>query len=88
MIDLNGVPLRTSLKLGLEQLDLTYEVRNGVLVIHTVESGDEILSSVGRNAYQSVGHCLLALIAAGIGGALAPFVLNVARRREPAPDSH
>ncbi len=87
MTDLDGVPLRTSLKLGLEQLDLTYQVRNGVLVIHSTESGDQVLFSIGRNAYQSVGHCLLALIAAGLGGALAPFVCNVARRREPA-DSH
>ena len=88
MIDLDGVPLRTSLKLGLKQLDLTFEVRNGVIVIRPVESGDEVLSSVGRNAYQSVGHCLLALIGAGFGGVLAPFVCNFARRREPAPDYH
>ncbi len=84
MIDLDGVPLRTSLKLGLEQLDLTYDVQNGVLVIHSTESGDQILSSVGRNAYQSVGHCLLAMIAAGLGCVLAPLVCSVGRRRQPA----
>ena len=82
MIDLDGVPLRTSLTLALKQLDLTYQVRNGVIVIHSLVSGDDFLSSIGRDAYQSVGHCVLALIAAGSGCVLAPLVCGAGRRRQ------
>lgn len=42
-INLEGIPLKTTLRLILEQLDLAYCVRDGVLVITSAESiGDEI----------------------------------------------
>ena len=37
-IDLEGVPLKTSLKLMLKQLGLAYTVRDGLLVISAAES--------------------------------------------------
>ena len=39
-IDVEGVPLRTTLKLLLNQLDLTYVVRDGLLRITSNESAD------------------------------------------------
>jgi hypothetical protein len=81
MIELDDVPLRTSLRLALQQLDLTYRVRDGVLMIYDRESDEEYLLSIGRTAYQTVGHCLLALMAAGIGGVLAPLLCDWRPRR-------
>jgi hypothetical protein len=40
-INLQGVPLRTSLRLLLNQISLTYAVRDGLLVITSTESNDE-----------------------------------------------
>ncbi len=79
-LDLEGVPLRTTLYLCLRQLDLAYTIHDGVLMITSMSSlsnpsfplrfGDPFL--IG-------GHCLLALFAAALGGALAPLVSG--RRR-------
>jgi hypothetical protein len=79
-IDLEGVPLRTSLRLCLAQLDLAYGVKDGLLVITSRESEDMALSSASEDAFQVVGHCILALIAAGIGGLATPFVCDLARK--------
>ena len=40
-LDLEGVPLRTTLKLLLNQLDLTYVVKDGLLTITSKESADQ-----------------------------------------------
>ena len=40
-VNLSGVPLRTSLKLCLEQLDCTFHVKDGTLIIHSLESDEE-----------------------------------------------
>jgi len=40
VIDLEGVPLRMTLRLALKQLGLVYQVRNGVLIITSEESAD------------------------------------------------
>jgi hypothetical protein len=87
MIALNDVPIRTGLQLSLEQLERAYHVRDGVLVIHHLESDDEHALSTGKAAYQIVGHCLLALLAAGIGGVLAPLVCDSRRMRSGAAAS-
>lgn len=78
-IDLDGVPLRTSLRLCLAQLDLEYYVKDGLLVITSRESEDLPLLRAADDAFQVVGHCVLALIAAGLGGLAAPFVCNLAQ---------
>jgi hypothetical protein len=39
-MDVDGVPLKTTLKLLLSQLELTYHVRNGLLTITSAESAD------------------------------------------------
>lgn len=78
-IDLEGVPLRTSLHLALKQLGMTYGVAGGLLHITSVESEDPVSSwadfpPAHADPFLVVGHCLLALIAAGLGGLLAPLV--------------
>ena len=79
-IEFDGVPLRSSLWYCLKQLDLAYSVRDGVLFITSLESQDRSLLSASADAFQVVGHCVLALLAAGLGGLAAPFVCSVARK--------
>jgi hypothetical protein len=73
-IDLDGVPVRTALRLCLDQFDLTYHIRNGAIVIDWTEADEEAELAAARDAYQIVGHCLLALIAAAIGGGLTALL--------------
>ena len=80
-IEVDGVPLRTSLRLCLAQLDLEYGVKDGFLFITSEESYDEPELSGWADAFQVVGHCVLALIAAGIGGVAAPVVCALAGER-------
>jgi hypothetical protein len=79
-IDLDGVPLRETLRLCLEQLGLRYEVREGRLRI-TSEDEDPVPDL--KDPFLIVGHCLLALLAAGLGAMMAPMVAEA--RREPRP---
>ena len=69
-IDLEGVPLKTCLQLCLEQLDLKYEVRDGLLRITSVVND---MSPFYHDPFMIVGHCLLALLAAGLGAIVAPL---------------
>ncbi len=77
-IDIEGVPLRASLDLCLDQLGLHYFVRDGCVRITSL---DDESQPEGEDPYRIVGHCLLALIAAAIGGMLAPLVAAVSRDR-------
>ncbi len=77
-IDLEGVPLKASLRLGLKQLGLDFSVNDGYLKI----TYEDAVSSNLEDPFLIVGHCLLALIAAGLGGVLAPRV-SVGRREQP-----
>ncbi len=72
-IDLEGVALKTSLRLCLEQLDLVYSVRGGLLLITSEEH--EIIP-VYQDPFLIVGHCVLALFAAWLGAILAPLISN------------
>ena len=69
-IDLEGVPLKTSLRLCLAQLDLTYLIRDGVLVITSEQIAD---TPIYQDPFLIAGHCVLALLAAGFGGVAAPM---------------
>jgi hypothetical protein len=93
-IDLVGVPLKTSLRLCLEQFGLTYQVADGCLRVVFLEdlpseirdpdliafdprsdSPDTVVISWGLDdPFLVVGHCLLALLAAGFGAVAAPLV--------------
>ena len=76
-VELEGVPLKTSLRLCLEQLDLTYSIRDGLLLITSTEHE---VTPVYQDPFLIVGHCVLALLAAGLGAILAPLISN--RRSE------
>ncbi len=77
-IDLEGVALKTTLQHCLKQLALAYTVRDGLLVITWEQS--ELLA-VDKDPFLIVGHCLLALLAAGFGGLVAPVVCRKGRDR-------
>ena len=79
--DLDGVSLATSLRLCLEQLDLVHVVKDGLLLVTSLESQRDLGPTQDNDPFQIVGHCLLALIAAGFGGAAAPVVFALARDR-------
>jgi hypothetical protein len=73
VIDLEGVPLKTSLRLALEELGLEYRVREGVLVITapTIESTPR-----PEDPDVIVADCALALLGAVAGALLAPLVAD------------
>ncbi len=56
VIDLEGVPLRSSLRLMLKQLGLAYCVRDGVLIISSVEGVREELGEAVRELMGSSQH--------------------------------
>jgi hypothetical protein len=80
-LELEGVPLKTSLRLCLDQLDLTYRIRDGYLLITSKESA---IGPVYQDPFLIFGHCLLALLAAGVGGVVAPLFTNM--RPRPTPE--
>jgi hypothetical protein len=69
-LEFDGVPLKTSLRLCLDQLYLTYRIRDGLLLITSKESA---VGPVYQDPFLIFGHCLLALLAAGFGGVAAPL---------------
>ena len=73
-IDAEGAPLRTALRLALKALGLTYEVGDGVLTITRDYDDRSAPPPVHTDPFLVVGHCLLALLAAGLGATLAPLV--------------
>ena len=75
-IDLEGVPLTTSLGFALEQIGLTYFVKDGALVITSDETENPPFYP-----FAIVGHCVFALISAAIGGVVAPLVSDARRER-------
>jgi hypothetical protein len=70
LIDLECVPLKTTLRLCLNQLGMDYSVKDGFVLI----SSDDAISSDIGDPFLIVGHCVLALIAAAIGGMAAPMI--------------
>ena len=81
-IDLDGVPLGTGLRLYLKQLGLEYIVKDGLLLITSPDEMDALWMTQHGDPFQIVGHCLLALIAAGLGGIAAPLVLALAGQKQ------
>ena len=75
-INLEGVALKTSLRLCLDQLGLSYGIRDGILLI---TSAEREVTPVYQDPFLIVGHCLLALLAAGFGGTVAPLIFGGGR---------
>ncbi len=81
-IELEGVPLRTTLDLCLKQLGLTYAVRDGYLrMTYACQVSSDL-----EDPFLIDGHCLLALLAASLG-AVAATVVAEARREPPGQRS-
>ena len=85
IVDLDGVPLRTSLHVLLSQLGLTYVVDGGLLAIASTEGDPPVpywadFPAAHADPFLVVGHCLLALLAAALGGLLAPLVCGPRRQ--------
>jgi hypothetical protein len=76
-IDLENVPLATTLHICLKQLGLAYGIRDGFLMITSSES----VPPLYEDPFLMTGHCLLALIAAAAGGVLAPVVAGARTRQ-------
>jgi hypothetical protein len=62
-LDLEGVPLKTTLRLLLKQLGLTYTVKDGLL---TITKGGATADAV--DPFRRIGHCYWALLLAWSGG--------------------
>jgi hypothetical protein len=78
-INLEGVPLKTTLWLALQQLGLIYSVREGVLLITSPYSDNPIQGSwIDEDPFLLAGDSVLALLAAGLGAILAPLVYREA----------
>src|SRR5262249_41283853 len=60
-IDVEGVPLKATLRLILNQLGLTYTVKDGLL---TITTGSIVPDA---DAFRRIGHCYWALLAGWIG---------------------
>jgi hypothetical protein len=82
-IDLEGVPLRETLRLCLKQLGLCYEVRDGRLRITDEQEQPE---PGLEDPFLIVGHCLLALLAAGFGALAAPMVAEARVHPSSSPE--
>ena len=80
IIDVEGTALKNSLALCLRQCDLSFTVRDGFLMI--TEAGRPLPAYA--DPFLIVGHCLLALLAATVGGVLAPLVADARGRQSRA----
>jgi hypothetical protein len=73
-IDVDDVALRTTLRLCLDQLFLTYRIRDGLVLITSKQSA---VTPVYEDPFLIVGHCLLALLAALLGAILATLAPGI-----------
>ena len=71
-IDLERCSLATALRLALPQLNLFFDLTNGMVYI-TSHSADYPFNKK-VDYYLLAGHCMLALLAAGLGALLVPLV--------------
>ena len=77
-LDVEGVPLKTTLRLALKQLGLTYAVHDGLLTITSESRAD------ATDPFRRIGHCYWALLLACFGG-LAGRALHNTNTRDTAP---
>jgi hypothetical protein len=73
-INLEGVPVRTSLDLVLSQLSLLYTVKGGVLIVTSVSEDADYIPLASSDPFLAIGQSLLALLASGIGALSAAII--------------
>ncbi len=76
MLELSSVPLKRSLDMLVKQLGMTYEINEGLVEISSQSTDDRPFS---EDPILPVSHCLLALLAAGIGALVAPIIAGERR---------
>ncbi len=76
-IDVKGAPLRTTLKLVLDQIDMTYHVSDGVLFITSKEAEGPLFDPI---VFLRIGHCWWALLIGLFGGVAARHLQRTSRR--------
>jgi hypothetical protein len=75
-IDLEGVPLRTTLHLALNQCGLSYTVKGGVIIVASVFDSPDPVPIASSEPFLAIGQSLLALLAAGVGGVSAALIYD------------
>lgn len=75
-IDLEGVPLRTTLELALEQCELLYIVKGGVIIVTSGSDRPDSVPIASSDPFLAIGQSLLALLAAAVGGVSAALVYD------------
>ena len=68
------------MRLTLQQLGMVYFVRDGLVYISSEAANDPLLMV---DYYLLLGHCLLAVLTAGLGAVLVPLV-SFRKAKEPA----
>jgi hypothetical protein len=81
-LDLDGIPLKTTLRLMLKQIGLDYTVQDGLLKIGSPST----LSSA--DPFRLLGHCYWALLAAFCGGYAGRMLHNTNRAEPEAERAH
>ncbi len=81
-IDLEGVPLRTTLDLALNQCGLSYSVKGGVIIVASVFDSPDPVPIASSEPFLAIGQSLLALLAAGVGGVSAALIYDPHTTRE------
>jgi hypothetical protein len=76
-VQLEGVPLRTTLKLLLKQLDLTYVVSDGLLRITSMDSLDQDAADDHREDTQPIGGMMAGMGGMGDAGGAMPETLGL-----------
>lgn len=72
-LDLEGIPLKTTLRLVLHQVGLDYDVQDGLVKISNTTSPSN------TTPFQLLGHCYFALLAAFCGGCAGRILHNSSR---------
>jgi len=76
-VDLRDVPLGSILNASLKQLGMGFGIRDGYLVVTSIES----VPPPYEDPFLMGGHCVMALLAAAVGGVLAPLVAAASGRQ-------
>ena len=81
ILNLEGVRLKESLRLMLDQLDLIFQVRHGLMTIKP-KSGGSVSSRQNNLHFRRVGHHLIALVMGCLGGLATRRIYATRDRRE------
>jgi hypothetical protein len=73
-LESDGVPLKMSLRLLLNQLELDYVVKSGIVLV--TSRRDILALAVYYDPVQRVGHCLIAVMAACVGAMAARWAFT------------